>query len=98
MLVLSRRIGEAIRIGSNVSVRVVALQGSQVRLAIEAPDAVSVHREEIYERIAQANRTAMSHDPATLREFARTGTPGGPGDAWDARDQRDVRHEREEDA
>jgi len=88
MLVLSRRIGEAIRIGSKVSVRVVALQGSQVRLAIEAPDAVSVHREEVYERIAEANRAAMSHDLEALSEFERVEPLGDPSGE---------RNEREED-
>ena len=73
MLVLSRKLGEAIRIGSDVRVRIVALQGSQVRLAIEAPDAVAVHREEIYERIAEANREATRDGADALLAF---GSPG----------------------
>ena len=67
MLVLSRKIGEAIQIGSDVRVRVVAIQGGQVRLAIDAPDEVRVHREEIYQRIAQANREATTGDSEALR-------------------------------
>ena len=59
MLVLSRRTGESLRIGARVRVQVVAVQGNRVRLAIEAPDEVSVHREEIYQRIAEANREAL---------------------------------------
>ena len=50
MLVLSRKLGEAIRIGSNVRVRVVGLQGSQVRLAIEAPGPGSYTKHKIVAR------------------------------------------------
>ena len=69
MLLLTRKLGEAIRIGSEIRVRVVALQGSQVRIAIEAPEAVAVHREEVYERIARANLEATRGDDELLRSF-----------------------------
>lgn len=75
MLVLSRKLGEAIRIGPDVRIRIVALQGSQVRLAIEAPDSVVVHREEIYERIAQANREATRDGADALQAFGSPGLP-----------------------
>ena len=58
MLVLTRREGEALRIGADIYVRVVSTRGNRVRLAIDAPDGVTVHREEIFERIAQQNREA----------------------------------------
>jgi len=51
MLILSRRIGEKILIGDDVAVTVLAVRGNQVRLGIDAPSNVEVHREEIYERI-----------------------------------------------
>jgi carbon storage regulator len=51
MLILTRRIGELIRVGENVTVTVMGIKGQQVRLGIEAPKEVAVHREEIYERI-----------------------------------------------
>ncbi len=51
MLVLSRMAGEKISIGDTISVRVVAVTGNNVRFGIEAPDDVSVHRAEVYERI-----------------------------------------------
>ena len=52
MLILTRRPGEAIRIGDDVEVYVVAVNGNQVRLGIKAPRNVPVHREEIYAKIA----------------------------------------------
>lgn len=51
MLVLTRRTGEAIRVGHDVVVTIMGLKGNQVRLGIDAPKEVAVHREEIYERI-----------------------------------------------
>jgi carbon storage regulator len=52
MLVLTRRVGEIVRIGDDVTVTVLAVKGgSQVRLGVEAPKNISVHREEIFERI-----------------------------------------------
>ena len=50
-LILSRRIGETLMVGDDVSITVVGVVGNQVRLAINAPKEVSVHREEIYQRI-----------------------------------------------
>ena len=51
MLILSRRPGESLIIGDNVTINVLGIQGNQVRLGIEAPREVTVHREEIYARI-----------------------------------------------
>ena len=58
MLILTRRVGETITIGSNVTVTVLGVKGNQVRIGINAPKDVEVHREEIYERIRQER----SHD------------------------------------
>jgi carbon storage regulator CsrA len=51
MLILTRRIGEAIIIGDEISVTVLSINGTQVRVGVNAPKTVSVHREEVYERI-----------------------------------------------
>jgi len=63
MLILSRRLGESVKIGDEVTVTVLGIQGMHVRLGFAAPKNVAVHREEIYERlrtrpgeIAQAGR------------------------------------------
>jgi carbon storage regulator len=53
MLILTRRIGETLNIGDDVQVTVLGVKGNQVRLGINAPKDVPVHREEIYERIKQ---------------------------------------------
>lgn len=63
MLILTRRIGEMIRIGDDIDVIILGVRGSQVRLGINAPPGVSVHREEIYKRI-QDEKQAQSVVPS----------------------------------
>jgi carbon storage regulator len=53
MLVLSRRMGEALVIGGNIKLTVLGVSGGQVRIGIEAPREISVHREEIHDKIRQ---------------------------------------------
>ncbi len=56
MLLLTRKLGENIRIGDDVKITIVEVKGNHVKLGIDAPASVKVHREEIYERIQQENR------------------------------------------
>jgi len=60
MLVLTRRVGEGITIGTNIRVVVVEIKGGQVRLGIEAPASISVHRDEIYAKVRDENKKAAS--------------------------------------
>jgi len=53
MLILTRRVGETLMIGDEVTVTVLGVKGNQVRIGVNAPKTVAVHREEIYERIKQ---------------------------------------------
>ena len=66
MLILSRRVGESLVIGDDVSVTVLSINGNQVRVGIDAPKEVSVHREEIYDRIQSEAGVAPKSNPMDL--------------------------------
>lgn len=57
MLILTRRVGETLMIGDDVTVTVLGVKGNQVRIGVNAPKDVAVHREEIYERIKREKET-----------------------------------------
>ena len=54
MLILTRKVGESVLIGDDISITVLSVRGNQVKLGVQAPKEVSVHREEIYQRIQQS--------------------------------------------
>ncbi|MCX8573780.1 MULTISPECIES: carbon storage regulator CsrA [unclassified Gilliamella] len=58
MLILTRRVGETLIIGDDVVITILGVKGNQVRIGINAPKEVSIHREEIYNRIHQAQNKA----------------------------------------
>ena len=53
MLILTRKVGESVLIGNDISITILSVRGNQVKLGVEAPKEVSVHLEEIYQRIKQ---------------------------------------------
>jgi carbon storage regulator len=56
MLILTRKLGESLRIGDNVTITVLGVNGNQVRLGIDAPKSVEVHREEVFLRIIEERK------------------------------------------
>ena len=66
MLILTRRVGEAVVIGEEVTVTVLGVKGNQVRIGVNAPKSVSVHREEIFERIKNEQESGPSRQTAGI--------------------------------
>jgi carbon storage regulator len=71
MLVLTRKLGENIRIGDVIKITVLEVRSGQVKLGIDAPPEVKVHREEIYARIQAENRRAAASAPDAVKDAAR---------------------------
>ena len=68
MLILTRRVGESLMIGDEINVTVLGIRGNQVRIGVNAPKEVAVHREEIYERIKQEKTGATPQAPSPESE------------------------------
>jgi carbon storage regulator len=60
MLILARKKGEAIQIGNEIEIKILSIQGDQVKIGIEAPKTVEVYRKEIYEQIQEENKQAAT--------------------------------------
>ena len=75
MLVLTRKAGESIRIGDNITITIVESDGHNVKVGIDAPRDVAVHREEVYKRILAENQQAVQKvdkaDDQSLDAFAK---------------------------
>jgi len=70
MLILTRKIGESIRISDNIIIKVVELDNRHVKLGIDAPRSIAVNREEIYERIQKENEAASTAEDNNLKNIA----------------------------
>ena len=75
MLVLTRKAGESVMIGDDVVITVLEARGDVIRLGIQAPKDVRVHREEIYRELQAANREAASPTDEIVEELTRTLRP-----------------------
>jgi carbon storage regulator len=71
MLVLSRQRDESIMIGDKVVVTIVDIRGDKVRLGIEAPAEIPVHRQEVYDAIQRENRRACQLDPCDVQQLGQ---------------------------
>ena len=71
MLILTRRVGETVMIGNDVTVTVLGVKGNQVRVGVNAPRDVAVHREEIFERIKREEQEPATTGSTTVRTTAR---------------------------
>lgn len=60
MLVLTRKLGEVLRIGQGITVRIIDVKGKQIKIGIEAPPELLIYREEVYEKIQAENRLSSS--------------------------------------
>ncbi len=80
MLVLTRRVNQSVMIGDDVLITVLEIHGDQVRIGIDAPRSVTVHREEVYRELEAANRNAAS-SARDADEVLRNLKPAPPKDA-----------------
>ena len=94
MLVLSRRVGESIVIGDGIVVTVLDIRGDVVRVGVDAPREVKVHRQELLVELADTNRAAASASEESIAVLSKL--VGGKQD--DPRDHRDHRDRDEPDA
>ena len=62
MLVLTRKTGESIQISDDITVKIIAIEGDQIKLGIDAPKNVDIHRSEIYEQIIESNKQATLNE------------------------------------
>jgi len=69
MLILTRRLGEAVNIGGEIKITVLDIKGNAVRIGVEAPRQVAVHRSEVFEMIQEQNRQAAATSELSLADI-----------------------------
>jgi carbon storage regulator len=83
MLILTRRVGETVMIGNDVTVTILGVKGNQVRVGVNAPRDVAVHREEIFERIKREEQDGGGASPRTTAPRANGNGNGYAGNGVD---------------
>ena len=73
MLVLTRKIGESIQIGDDIRMTVLSVNGQNVKVGVHAPRNITIHREEIYEKIVEENKRAASASLQDARKLLQLG-------------------------
>ncbi len=71
MLVLTRKLNEAIRIGDDIEIKILAIEGEQIKIGIEAPKNIDIHRKEIYIAIQLENKKAAETSITVLENFLK---------------------------
>ncbi len=79
MLVLTRRAGESVMVGDDVVITVLEVRGDVIRLGVQAPRTIQVHREEVYRELQRANREAASPSESAVQAASRLLGPGQRG-------------------
>ncbi|HZG71729.1 MAG TPA: carbon storage regulator CsrA [Chondromyces sp.] len=75
MLVLTRKTGEAIQIGDDIEIKVISVKGDQIKLGINAPKHVDIHRKEVYLAIQEENQSASAEVKNLFNLLANTNKP-----------------------
>ncbi len=70
MLVLTRKVGDSIRIGDDIKITIVDVDGNNIKVGIDAPRSIAVHREEVYDRILNENKKAAQAAPVDMGALA----------------------------
>ncbi|HZH60849.1 MAG TPA: carbon storage regulator CsrA [Metabacillus sp.] len=71
MLVLTRKLNEAIQIGNDIEIKILSVQGDQIKLGIDAPKHVEIHRKEVYVSIQESNNEAASISTSILEQIKK---------------------------
>ncbi|MDF2524809.1 MAG: hypothetical protein K0R31_2450 [Clostridiales bacterium] len=72
MLVLTRKKGQSIILGDDVEITIIDIQGDQVRLGVNAPKSVSIHRKEVYMEIQEENKKAADAGPVSMKDIMKS--------------------------